>query len=414
MKRLVLCCDGTWNRADQASDGEPCPTNVVKLAYRVAKRDPDNVPQIVYYDHGVGTGNPLDRLVGGAFGTGLEENIHDAYRFLIANYEEGDQIFLFGFSRGAFTARSLGGMIRNCGILKRASVGEYTAAIDLYRNRGQHPTADPSARFRDRHSVCGDAPVKIRVIGVWDTVGALGIPIRALGRLTRGRYEFHDTELSGSVENGFHALAIDERRGPFAPTLWSEKPKGHRVEQVWFAGVHGDVGLRGFALVVGVLDTHVRRASTPIDGHREPMLRLGFGSRLRGIISRFRAAFAPAGQGGGIIALLMLAGHGALVDPEQVQALTHEGAEQAGELPDWPGEEVYPPQPMNTQTRDVLEAYGFDVRKTRNLEVLKATILGILDDGLELEAGVVGRVALEPGLALGGPQQVDGGRNHNR
>src|SRR5690606_17210148 len=118
MKRLVICCDGTWNRADQEEDDIPCPTNVVKIAFRIAKRDGD-IPQLVYYDEGVGTGNSLDRVTGGAFGRGLEENIHQAYRFLIANYEPGDEIFLFGFSRGAFTARSLGGMIRKCGILGR-------------------------------------------------------------------------------------------------------------------------------------------------------------------------------------------------------------------------------------------------------------------------------------------------------
>ena len=243
MKRLILCCDGTWNRADQKSNGEPCPTNVVKLAYRIAKRDAAGVPQIVYYDHGVGTGNSLDRLSGGAFGGGLEENIHDAYRFLMANYEEGDEIFLFGFSRGAFTARSIGGMIRNCGILKRESVRHYTDAIALYRDGERHPDHAFSVDFRGQHSVCGEGSVEIKFIGVWDTVGALGIPVRGLKGLTRDRHQFHDTELSGSVRNAYHALAIDERRGPFAPTLWLEKPKpGQTVEQVWFAGVHSDIG----------------------------------------------------------------------------------------------------------------------------------------------------------------------------
>jgi uncharacterized protein (DUF2235 family) len=113
MKRLILCCDGTWNSADQASNGVPCPTNVVGTAFRVAKRGGE-ILQIVYYDQGVGTGNLIDRLSGGAFGQGLSDNIYDAYRFLIANCESGDEIFLFGFSRGAFTVRSLGGLIRKC------------------------------------------------------------------------------------------------------------------------------------------------------------------------------------------------------------------------------------------------------------------------------------------------------------
>lgn len=242
MKRIVICCDGTWNRADQASDGEPCPTNVVKLAYRVAKRD-GAIRQVIYYAHGVGTGNSLDRLTGGAFGGGLEENIHDAYRFLVANYEKGDEIFLFGFSRGAFTARSIAGMVRNCGILKRQSVRHYADAIALYRDATRHPDHDFSVDFRGRHSECGDQTVPIHFIGVWDTVGALGIPVRGLRRLTGGKHEFHDTELSGSVRNAFHALAIDERRAPFTPTLWYEKPKpGQTMEQRWFVGVHSDVG----------------------------------------------------------------------------------------------------------------------------------------------------------------------------
>lgn len=243
MKRIVVCCDGTWNRADQARNGTPCPTNVVKLAYRVAKRDAQGTAQIIFYDQGVGTGNVVDRLSGGAFGDGLEENIYDAYRFLIANYEPGDEIFLFGFSRGAFTARSLGGLIRKCGILDRTAVRKYVEAMQLYRNPDIHPDAHAAASFRASFSCCGTDPVKIKCIGVWDTVGALGIPLRGLRAMTRGDYVFHDTELSGTVEYGYHALAIDEHRAPFEPTLWLEKPKPNQtVSQTWFTGAHSDVG----------------------------------------------------------------------------------------------------------------------------------------------------------------------------
>lgn len=241
-KRLVVCCDGTWNRADQVSNGRPCPTNVVKLAYRVAKRD-GQTPQIVFYDQGVGTGNAVDRLSGGAFGDGLDDNIFDAYRFLIANYEDGDEIFLVGFSRGAFTARSIGGMIRKCGVIKRTSIDQYAPAMRLYRDAHTHPDDAPPRAFRAEHSCCGDKPVPIRFIGVWDTVGSLGIPLRGLRWLTRRKHVFHDTELSGIVQTACHALAINERRAPFQPTLWLEKPKPNQtVEQVWFAGVHSDVG----------------------------------------------------------------------------------------------------------------------------------------------------------------------------
>jgi uncharacterized protein (DUF2235 family) len=242
MKRLILCCDGTWNTADQDHDGAPCPTNVVKLAYRVAKRDPAGVSQVIFYDQGVGTGNHVDRLTGGAVGEGLEDNIHDAYRFLIANYEPGDEIYLFGFSRGAFTARSIAGMIRKCGILDRASVAQYVPAKQLYHS-AVHPDDAQATAFRTEHSCCGADPIKIRFIGVWDTVGALGIPLSGLRSLTRRDDDFHDTELSGTVEYGYHALAIDEHRGPFVPSLWMEKPKPNQVvEQTWFPGVHSDVG----------------------------------------------------------------------------------------------------------------------------------------------------------------------------
>jgi uncharacterized protein (DUF2235 family) len=241
MKRLILCCDGTWNSADQEHDGAPCPTNVVKIAYRIAKRD-GAAPQIIYYDQGVGTGNLIDRYSGGAFGDGLEDNIHDAYRFLVANYERGDELFFFGFSRGAFTSRSIVGMIRKCGVLRREFVEHYRDTVALYRTQG-HPDDADLVKFRKDYCVGGSDDTEIKFIGVWDTVGTLGIPLRGLRGLTRGKYQFHDTELSGTVEYAYHALAIDERRAPFEPTLWAHKPKpGQTIEQVWFSGAHSDVG----------------------------------------------------------------------------------------------------------------------------------------------------------------------------
>lgn len=242
MKRLVLCCDGTWNSADQGEDGKLIPTNVLRIAFRVAKRSEDGIPQIVYYGEGVGTGNWVDKFTGGAFGHGVEDNILDAYRFLVANYEPGDELYLFGFSRGAFTARSVAGMIRKCGILRRESVDRYLEAVELYRS-GEHPDEERPAAFRRDFSVNREEPTPIKFIGVWDTVGALGIPLRGLRWLTRHKYQFHDTELSGSVEHACHALAIDERRAPFKPALWHLQPKpGQTVEQVWFPGVHSNVG----------------------------------------------------------------------------------------------------------------------------------------------------------------------------
>jgi len=241
MKRLAIFCDGTWNSADQATDGVPSPTNVVKLALRVAKGDGD-VPQVVYYDQGVGTGNSLDKLTGGAFGEGLNDNLHAAYRFLMLNYEMGDQIYLFGFSRGAYTVRSLAGMVRKCGILHRRASDRYHEATAIYCDP-HHPDADIPKNFRRAHSIAGDGSIPIRMIGVWDTVGALGIPVRGLRWLTADTYRFHDVELSGSVERAYQALAIDERRAPFEAARWTYKPKnGQVVEQVWFCGVHSDIG----------------------------------------------------------------------------------------------------------------------------------------------------------------------------
>src|SRR6202008_1097408 len=212
VKRLILCCDGTWNSADQERNGVPCPTNVVKLAYRVAKRD-GSVPQIVYYDQGVGTGNLIDHYSGGAFGEGRDDNIFAAYRFLVANYEVGDELFFFGFSRGAFTARSIVGMIRKCGILRRDSVRHYRDAITLYRSAVGPDDKEPIG-FRKEHSVQPDEGIAVKLIGVWDTVGALGIPLRGLRSLTRRDHQFHDTQLSKVVERAYHALAIDEHRAP--------------------------------------------------------------------------------------------------------------------------------------------------------------------------------------------------------
>ena len=236
MKRLILCCDGTWNKPDKSKHNVP--TNVVRLAYRVAKRD-EAIPQIVYYDLGVGTGNIIDRITGGVLGEGLEDNIYDAYRFLLANYELNDEIYLFGFSRGAFTARSIAGMIRKCGILKRSAVDKYMEAKALYHSE-VHPNDPRAVDFRRAWSISPEDPVRIKFIGVWDTVGSLGIPKK--GGVSK-EYRFHDTELSGTVEYAYHALAIDEHRAPFLPTLWDYKPKANQtVEQMWFCGVHSDVG----------------------------------------------------------------------------------------------------------------------------------------------------------------------------
>jgi uncharacterized protein (DUF2235 family) len=176
----------------------------------------------------------------------LEENILECYRFLVHNFSPADRLYFFGFSRGAYTVRSLAGMVRKCGILKSTSEEDIHKAYDFYRDRRDEtrPSGELGARrFRSEWSY--DA--EIHCLGVWDTVGSLGIPTGGpIGMLSRKRHGFHDVRLSSRVRNAFHAIAIDERRKPFAPALWEVKEsdlvEGQRVEQRWFCGVHSDVG----------------------------------------------------------------------------------------------------------------------------------------------------------------------------
>ncbi|MEW2400811.1 DUF2235 domain-containing protein [Streptomyces sp. NPDC046862] len=241
-KRLVVCCDGTWNSADQTSK-----TNVTKVALSIPTGPVAGKDQRVYYHSGVGT-HRWERLRGGAFGVGLSQNVIDAYRFLVETYEPDDELFLFGFSRGAFTARSLAGLVRNSGVLRQDQAARIKEAWALYRDRIEQPSGAASALFR--RSYAHETP--IHFIGVWDTVGALGIPAVGPRRLEpvvnqlNRRWAFHDTTLSSWVKAAFHALAIDEQRSAFQPTLWHQQPgaaeQGQVLKQEWFAGSHCDVG----------------------------------------------------------------------------------------------------------------------------------------------------------------------------
>jgi uncharacterized protein (DUF2235 family) len=243
-KRLVICCDGTWNTPDQKTDGKPTPTNVAKVALALAPTDLGGREQRLYYHRGVGT-TRKERLRGGAFGAGLFRDVCDTYRFVVQNYEPGDELFFFGFSRGAFTARSTAGLIRNSGVLRRDNVDQIGEAYALYQDRrdDSHPRGVEATLFRKMYS----HEPRIRFIGVWDTVGALGIPMSGLRvvNIFNRRYKFHDTELSSIVDEAYQALAIDERRAPFVPAVWSRSepvPEKQLLEQVWFSGAHCDVG----------------------------------------------------------------------------------------------------------------------------------------------------------------------------
>jgi Uncharacterized alpha/beta hydrolase domain (DUF2235) len=253
-KNLVVCCDGTWNDPDELRERVARPTNVAKLALALdsdVERPASEQVQLVHYVPGVGTAAG-EHLIGGAFGVGISANIRDGYRFLAHYYCPGDRVFLFGFSRGAYTARSLGGLIHNCGILREECVDQVESAYAFYRDRTNqsHPRTVAARIFRDAYS---HADSSVYFIGVWDTVGALGIPKGLpgwdeLSKVFTGWEElwgFHDTQLSPGVRFAYQALAIDEERPPYEPTLWTvdgELPTGQVLEQVWFAGVHSEVG----------------------------------------------------------------------------------------------------------------------------------------------------------------------------
>jgi uncharacterized protein (DUF2235 family) len=242
MKRIVVCCDGTWN-----DPSKPKQTNVSKLKDAAIQRGPDEdcIEQRVHYVDGVGTrGSLWDRLRGGAIGYGLDENVQKAYRYIAEDYEPGDEIFLFGFSRGAYTARSTLGMVRKCGVLRHITDTTVRRAWEHYRN-DIHPEHDIAKQWRVDNALKISEPENYvpiaKFIGVWDTVGSLGIPIKGL----RANYDFHDVTLTSLVDNAYHALAVDEKRKDYEPTLWarSKTPrKEQQFEQRWFAGAHSDVG----------------------------------------------------------------------------------------------------------------------------------------------------------------------------
>ncbi len=236
-QRLILCLDGTWNTADGATI-----TNIVRLRDMLQPGDVGGIEQRIYYDEGVGTRDFYDKWTGGGMGFGLDENVRQAYRFLSQFYDPGDEIYIFGFSRGAFAARSIAGYIGASGLLKRESCTPELEqrAWENYRvdSKNRYPSEDI---FLKAHCHKG---LRISVLGVFDTVGALGVPLTMMNWWNRNRFEFHDTALSSVISVSLQALAIDEKRGPFAPSLWKvpQHASYDHVEQVWFPGVHSDTG----------------------------------------------------------------------------------------------------------------------------------------------------------------------------
>jgi len=226
-KRIAFCADGTW-------DSSAKNTNVYKL-FKSLTVSADQMP---FYDDGVGAdGDPIWKLVGGAFGTGLWQKIKEGYTKIAHVYEAGDPLFIFGFSRGAFTARSLAGMIAACGLPTKNFTDDLVqTAFDAYRDK------DNRQSLLEKLKDCNMFDAKITMVGVWDTVGSLGIP-SVFGEVDPVLYGFLDTGLNPAVLNAYQALAIDEKRFQFPPTLWKGPPApGQKLEQVWFCGVHSDVG----------------------------------------------------------------------------------------------------------------------------------------------------------------------------
>ena len=255
-RNIALCFDGTWNSDDASS-----PTNVVKTWQAIRRVTSEGVEQLTYYDRGVGTGR-FDRFRGGVLGLGLARNVELAYEWLAANYLPRDRLFLFGYSRGAYTARSLAGLIGLCGIPDEGRCAfagcppadAVSEGMAIYRMRAGKAREERAARHRETFCRAPGAPEfrgadvlrpssVVHFVGVWDTVGALGVPVTWLNWIGARRHRFHDVRLDRHIRHACHAVAIDEGRRPFAPSLWANRPApGQQVEQLWFPGVHSDVG----------------------------------------------------------------------------------------------------------------------------------------------------------------------------
>ncbi len=250
MKRLIVCCDGTWNNKEDEENGIAAPTNVVKLYNALADEDGNGIKQLSYYHPGLGGEDSgiVDKILGGILGVGIERHISSAYHWLGNNYEEGDEIYLYGFSRGAFTARSLGGMLSK-GLLDLSSVssGESWKRVEKAYNNGYRKSLSSSEEWAggDWKFFNNREKTPIHFIGVWDTVGALGIPddLEIANILdNEKRWRFHDTKLGTNVTSARHAMAMDEIRSTFTITRWTNASECDDALEVWFPGAHSDVG----------------------------------------------------------------------------------------------------------------------------------------------------------------------------
>ncbi|WP_316176324.1 DUF2235 domain-containing protein [Bradyrhizobium sp. SZCCHNRI1073] len=259
-KRIAIFLDGTWNTVNDN-------TNVWRLRALCAPKGADGVDQAIYYNSGVGT-RFGEKIRGGILGYGLNNNIIDAYQWLIERYNDGDELFIFGFSRGAYTARSLSGFISKCGLLEAGAPLSVNQLYARYRRANVPRTIrklkeDQESGLKnfdleEQWMLEYSRPVDIEFIGVWDTVGALGVPLAGVPGFGKADARFLNTGIRLTNKFAFHALAIDEHREAFAPTLWTfDSPQQAdaeavtpvmvprhlaQVEQRWFVGAHANVG----------------------------------------------------------------------------------------------------------------------------------------------------------------------------
>ncbi len=233
-KNIVVFSDGTGQEG-----GKKYNTNVYKLFNMIEDRTSE---QIAFYDRGLGTG--WRKIAGNVSGMGISKNIMECYEFIFQNYTAGDRIYLFGFSRGAATVRSLSGFIHLFGILPKSRIDLIRQAYKIYRISDSEKRENKAREFINKNHTMW---CRVTFLGVWDTVAALGVPSKSidliLDKLPFLRHKFHNFHLSPSVENAYHALAIDDERLTFHPVLWEPKKKSYQdMKQVWFCGAHTDVG----------------------------------------------------------------------------------------------------------------------------------------------------------------------------
>ena len=242
-KNIVVFSDGTGQEGGKGHN-----TNVYKLFNMLENR---TSRQVAFYDRGIGS-RWRRKISGNVGGGGMSYNIRECYRFIFDHFEADDRIFLFGFSRGAATVRSLSSFIHYFGILPKSRPELIKHAYKIYKKHKhkiadfahQHHTMPKADDFVRRHHTLW---TRIKFIGCFDTVAALGLPSKTasavLNKIPGFRHEFHDFFLSESIENAYHAIAIDEERKTFLPVLWDADVKTYqRLRQVWFSGMHTDVG----------------------------------------------------------------------------------------------------------------------------------------------------------------------------